>query len=190
MNYFRVSYQKKNKPTGTRTFDVLSENATFEYILIDNILNVLCESALGQPYYWEMLNKYVFIHRKKAVGLDCQYIISILDNRTSSNKKIEFEIEIECIKNNSEIDLFFERFEYKTFSKQVIQKKKTTTDWFKKEPAAIKSFLINLEQHSSLKALKKSGLISKATYYRNLKTCQEKGIIVDGKLVKRILVMK
>lgn len=134
MSYFKISYWKKNKPTGTRKIEVFEENATFEDILFDNVLNSLCETALGQPYYWEMFNKYVFIHRKKAIGLDCEYIISILDNRTSSNKKIEFDIEIECIKNNSEIDLFFERFEYKTFSKQVIQKKKTTTDWFKKEP--------------------------------------------------------
>jgi hypothetical protein len=137
-----------------------------------------------------MLNKYVFIHRKKAVGLNCEYIVSFPENCTFSNKKIEYEIEIECIKNDSKIDLFFEKFEYKTFSKYAIQKQKTTTDWFNNESIALKSFLIQLQNHGSLKALKKSGLISKATNYRNLKTCQEKGIIVDGKLAKRILVMK
>jgi hypothetical protein len=58
--------------------------------------------------------------------------------------------------------------------------------WAKEESGAIKRYLSLLSIEGSLQNLRSKSYMSRATYYRNLKYCQEKGYIVDGKLVRKV----
>ncbi len=68
------------------------------------------------------------------------------------------------------------------------EKEKKLTKWVQEESTAIRRFLIDLSHAGSLKKLKAK--TSKATYYRNLKLCREKGYIVGDKLVRKVYTKK
>ena len=67
-----------------------------------------------------------------------------------------------------------------------MEKDKIHSQWYLSESSAIRFFLLLLRESKNLEVLKTK--MSKATYYRNLKKCVERGYIVDGKLKRKIFV--
>lgn len=190
MNVFKVKYWKKNKPNGTRKFNIFGSDVNYEKVLFDGTLSHLCERTYFHNYEWFMLNEHVFVKRLKANSFICEYEVSLFDMHNTSKLLEVYNVEIECIENDQSCDLFNEENQLKEPLMRKIEKEKHLTDWFLKEPRAIRSFLLMLTRFENLKALKKSGYISKATYYRNLNICEEKGLIKNGKITRRIQVKK
>lgn len=190
MSVFTVNYWRKGKEQGKRGFIGFFNSTTYERVLFDSVLRDLCESTYSMHYEWFFLNNDIFIKRTKANGVRCEYTVRLFKLGDRSKLLSEYEVEIECLENDGSIDLLLQEEEMKEPKRIKPQKRKSTTEWFRKETWAIKWFLIYLNDVGSLKALKKSGKISKATYYRNLKVCLEKGYIKNDKLVKRIFVSK
>lgn len=190
MSVFNVKYWKKNKPNGTRNFQVFGINLTYEKVLFEFTISHLCERNYSHNYEWFMLNEHVFAKRLIANGARCEYEILLYEMNNFRKLLAEYNIEIECLENDNSADIFKEALELKEPRIKKLAKEKSPTEWFLKESIAIRNFLIMLQDKGSLKELKKSNYLSKATYYRNLKTCEEKGYVKNGRLVKRLLVAK
>ena len=104
-----------------------------------------------------------------------------------------YKVEIECLNPPTDEDEQKELFaQYQEIGKKYkapkSEKSRQLTTWLREEGSGIKWFIINLHEAGSLKKLKKE--MPKATFYRNLKVCEEKGYIQKGKLVKRVYVTK
>jgi len=190
MSVFRVNYQKKNKPTGNREFPVFAASTTFEDVLFEFLLSDLCEVNYYTHYWWQMLNEHIFIKRVNVKGLRCEYIIILCDMYHRSKVVAEYQVNIECFENDKSVDIFEQKQNFKDLPNYKLPKDKLPTEWYTKESGAIRRFLFSLKELGSLKKLKESEFMSKATYHRNLKICIEKGYIKEGKLAKRILVSK
>lgn len=190
MSVFKVNYWRKGKEQGKRGFIGFFNSTTFEEVLFETTLSTLCESTYYTHYEWFFLNEVVFIKRAKANGARCEYNVLLFDLYDRSKLQSEYEVEIECLENDGSIDLLLQEKELKEPKRITSKKSRQLTEWFRKESTTIKCFLMLLQDTGSLKALRKSGMISKATYYRNLNVCVEKGYIKNDKLAKRLFVTK
>ncbi|WP_430405255.1 hypothetical protein [Fluviicola sp.] len=191
MSVFTVNYWRKGKEQGKRGFIGFFNSTTYERVLFDSVLGDLCESTYSMHYESFFLNNDIFIKRTKANGLRCEYTVRLFELGNRSTLLSEYEVEIECLENDNSIDLFLQEEELKEPKRVISKKTKQHTEWFRNETRGIKWFLIYLHNAGgSLRELKNSGIISKATYHRNLNACKEKGYIKNDKLVKRIFVTK
>lgn len=190
MNVFKVKYWKIDKLNGTRKFNVRGSDINYERVLFDFTLSHLCERTYFHNYEWFMLNEHVFVKRLKANSVICEYQVSFFDIHNKSKLLETYKVEIECLENDHSKDLFLQQFEIKEPMHREIEKEKLPTAWFLEEPRAVRWFLLMLQEYKTLKALKNSGIFSKATYYRNLKKCEEKGLISNGKITRRLEVKK
>lgn len=191
MNVFNVSYWKKGKETGTRKYRLNSLcSDTYESVLFEFTLNHLCESSYYWNYEWYMLNEDVFVKRIRANSLICEYEVILLHWRDRSKILANYIIEMECLESDGSVDILEQEKELKPLKLAKPLKEKLPTAWLKNESGAIRRFLYLLEHEGSLKALRNSVYMTKPTFYRNLKICQDKGYIVNGKLVKRLSVTK
>lgn len=190
MSVFKVDYCQKGKPTGTRKF-LSMQTTSYEDALFSFTLDKLCLSIYKVEYWWPYLNDNLFIHRVSANAKLCVYDVMLFDMQNRMKLLADYEVTIECIMNDSLEDIFEEANELTPVQERKIPKplkSKQLTEWVKNESTPIKGFLILLDHAKSLKKLREG--MSKATYYRNLKICQEKGYIEGNKLVKRIFVRK
>lgn len=181
-NYFRAQYTKVGKPTSTRVGDY--RYPTFEGVLED-LINTFCKSVFKDDYrFW--YDEDILLKRLMETKIVCRYLVSMLDHGTKKTI-CEYEVEIECLHDSKEIDIM-ERFLTidESISKSVVEqevKKDKPAKWIMEEGTAVKFFLLNLiQENGNLNKLKTK--IPKATYYRNLKICKEKGYVVNGKLAK------
>lgn len=186
-NIYQIAYFKKGKPTGKRKF-IFHGNSTFEEILFDCVLNPICNSVYKMDYWYAMLGTNLIITRKSIGGLICIYSIVMKAWKESKPILCEYEVEINCLFDTKEIDLFEE---YRNEPGEIpypkiVEKSKTLAKWVRAETHGIKHFLIELDRIKELKLLKQK--MSKATFYRNLKTCLERGYVKDEKLVRRVWV--
>lgn len=188
MNKFNVKYCRKNQIMGTQSFPVFAASTTSEEVLFEFVLSDLCESNYHTHYWWQMLNEHIFVKRIKAAGPLCEYQVLLFDIQERSKLVVEYEVEIDCIINDGTVDIFHQEEDLQTPTTKKPKKEKLPTEWFLKESSAIKGFLILLNHYGNLKELKMN--TNKATYYRNLKICLDKGYVKNGKLVKRLFVSK
>jgi hypothetical protein len=190
MSVFRVKYWKKGKPTGSRSYTYYAQSTTFEEVLFGLMLNHICERNYYINYEWFMINEWVFVKRVQANGITCEYVVTLLVWQDRSRIAAEYIVEIEYLENDGTVNILDQKEDLEPMVTETPKKTKLPTDWYKNETRGVRFFLLWLNQEGSLKALKKSNWMSKATYYRNLKICTEKGYIKDGKLVKRLFVSK
>lgn len=191
MNVFNVRYWKKGKENGVRKYRLHSFcSDTYESVLFEFTLDHLCESSYYWDYEWYMLNENIFVKRIRANSLICEYEVTLLDWSDRSKILANYIVEMECLEPENSDDILKQEKELKPIKLVKPLKEKLPTVWLKNESGAIRRFLYLLKHEGSLKALKGSKYMTKPTFYRNLKVCQEKGYIVDGKLVKRLSVAK
>ncbi|WP_343633973.1 hypothetical protein [Fluviicola sp.] len=191
MNVFNVRYWKKGKENGVRKYRLHSLcSDTYESVLFEFTLDHLCESSYYWDYEWYMLNEHVFVKRIRANSLICEYEVTLLHWKDRSKIVATYIVEMECLESENSDNILKQEKELKPLKLAKPLKEKLPTVWLKNESGAIRRFLYLLKHEGSLKALKGATYMTKPTFYRNLKVCQEKGYIVDGKLVKRLLVTK
>lgn len=190
MSVFKVNYWRKGKEKGKRGFTGFFNSTTFEQVLFESTITDLCESNYFTHYEWFYLNEVVFVKRIKANGVRCEYKVLLYNMYDRSKLLSEYEVEIECLENDKSVDILLEEITLEEPKRIKPEKKKQLTEWFRKESTTIKCFLMLLQDTGSLKELRKSGMLSKATYYRNLSVCIEKGYIKNDKLAKRLFVSK
>lgn len=184
-NQFTAKYYQTNKPKVNRGNDTLYILPSFEKVLV-SVLDMLCERVYFHSDW--ILREGLIIKPIFCNKLLCEYSVKIPDLKNENKILKDYIIQIECNFDNGiddvlepNHDLDFIR-EEKVIGK--IEKEKNHTKWYLKESLAIRFFLLLLYQSKNLEELKTK--ISKATYYRNLKICLEKGYIVDGKLKRKI----
>lgn len=189
---FNVSYYEESKPNGKRSFLGLAPN--YEVVLFNQVLDTIhLQSTKGYNYDWPFLNHSVFIQKTNMNSLICEYEVQIHHVHNWDNLLGNYIVVIECITpptTEDELEILFEQYQdigRKYESPKPLKSKRLTT-WLLQEDRAIKSFILDLYNAGSLKKLKANA--SKATYYRNLKVCEEKGYVKNGKLVKRVYVTK
>jgi hypothetical protein len=187
-NYFVATYAKVGKPTSTRKGRY--RYPTFEDVFQD-ILNTICKSVYKMDWHF-MIDEDIVVESLMENKIICHYLVKPLDHNTRI-PICEYEIEIECIYDSGEIVIMrqFSTREEPSVQKAVKpeKKKKGYTKWVLQETPAIKWFLIQLaSKGGDLKLLKSDPYMTKATYYRNLKRCEEKGYIINGKLVRKVYV--
>lgn len=195
ISQFECTFWEDGKPTGTRSFRVVNYDS-YEDILFGCVMNDICMRKYHMDYWWPMLNDHVFINRAHANSHICEYKIDLYDPWKKDKLIGTFYVEISTLsyaypKGEDPTKLLLvENNEYK--QRKVIEKKppkeEHLTNWVKNETTAIRWFLMGLVHAGSLRALK--GKMSKATYYRNLKLCREKGYIVGDKLVRKVFIKK
>ena len=184
MNTFEVKYEKKGKPTSLRKFKMYGGN-NYEDILFDSVLNIICNSLYKMDYFYSFLGNTIFIKRLSANIFRCNYIVECREFRNSSKVIFNYNVEIECLSEVKPEKLLEEcRIQFQD-DKPKEKKDKNFTKWVLNERRAIRNFLYFWSIEGDLK---KSNCFSKATYYRNLKECIEKGYIKDGKLVRKVIV--
>lgn len=190
MNEFEVKFWEEGKPTGARTF-LATNYESFESVLFNCVLSDICMRKYETEYWWSMLGDHVFVNRLRANSHICEYEITLntLHNRTRLLAK--FRVEIHTIRyatGHPEYPEILLRQEQDVDRRVEHPKKKEQhfTKWILKEPRATRMFLVDLHLAGSLRELKKN--MNKATYYRNLKVCREKGFIDGDKLVRKVFV--
>lgn len=192
MYNFKVTYYETSKPTGKRSFPAYYPN--YEDILFDAVIDAIHTQATnGYHYDWPFLNHSVFAQRTNMNTMICEYDVQIYHPLKEGELSGNYKVEIECLNPPKEAqeqdELFYHYREIGIKYKETEPRKsKQLTSWLQNEDRRIKWFIIQLNSAGSLKALKKE--LSKATYYRNLKECEEKGYIQNGKLVKRVFITK
>lgn len=191
MFQFKVSLYEKSKPNGKRS--LLCGSSSYENCLFSFPMDDIHKRATGYHYDWMFLNQSVFVQRTNINLLICEYKIQVYDCFIYGKLKGEFVVEMECLnppQDKQSQELLFEHYKEigKKFKVSKTSKSKHLTTWVLNESGAIRVFVIQLQEAGSLKKLKKE--IPKATYYRNLKICEEKGYVKDKKLVKRVWVSK
>jgi hypothetical protein len=189
---FNVSYYEESKPNGKRSF--LGKAPNYEIVLFNQVLDTIhLQATKGYNYDWPFLNHSVFIQKTNMNSLICEYDVQIHHVHNRDKLLGNYKVEIECIApptDEVEQEILFEQYQEigrKYESSKPVKSKRLTT-WLLQEDRAIKSFILDLYNAGSLKKLKVNA--SKATYYRNLKVCEEKGYVKNGKLVKRVYVTK
>lgn len=192
MNQFEVKFWEEDKPTGTRSFPCNNYDS-FEEVLFNCVISDLCMRKYDTEYWWPMLGDHVFVQRLHANAHICEYEITLnaLSDRTKFLAK--FRVEIQTIWYATEHPDYPEILlcEEQDVDKRVDHSKKKEkhfTKWILEESRAVRMFLLDLHLAGSLRELKKN--TNKATYYRNLKICREKGFIVGDKLVRKVFVTK
>jgi hypothetical protein len=194
MYKFNVTYFETSKPTGKRSYTGIYnayEDALFTSFGVLETIHL--QATKGYHYDWMFLNHSVFVQRTNMNSMICEYDVQIYHPNKEGELKGKYKVEIECLNPPNEIqgqdELFYHYREIgKKYKAPKPRKSKQLTSWLKNEDRAIQWFIIQLKIVGSLKALKKE--LSKATYFRNLKVCEEKGYIQNGKLVKRVFVTK
>lgn len=186
LNRYFISYGKVGKPTSTRKL-ALSCEKTFEEIIYEPMLNILSNSVYKTDYWYEMEGRYVLFERIRGAGNSCTYRVKL----NSLNEKLEllaeYEVDIECLENNTGINLFVEEEKSDYWSNWKPRPKlKKLAKWARAERIGIRNFLILLSMEKDIEKLKK--FLSRATFFRNKKICEEKGYIKDGKLVRKVMV--
>lgn len=186
-NQFNVKYFKVNQPTSTRYLGV-NGPFTFEDVMVEYILELLCEKTY-KYYFYEMIGQYVTMKRSNVFNEICQYSVILRDLENLEKVLFEYNVEIDCIKNNNNINLAEEKYIIDSNNGSFTPKfkDKKFTKWILNERLAVRTFLlVMIETEGDINKLKK--YMSKATYHRHMKYCKEKGYIVDGKLVRKVLV--
>lgn len=189
---FNVSYYEESKPNGKRSFLGMAPN--YEIVLFNQVLDTIhLQATKGYNYDWPFLNHSVFIQRTNMNSMICEYNVQIHHVHNWDKLLGNYKVEIECITpptNEGEQEMLFEHYQEigRKYESPEPKKSKQLATWLQNENRAIKWFLLDLHNTGSLKRLKVE--MSKATYYRNLKLCEEKGYIKKGKLVKRIWISK
>jgi hypothetical protein len=186
---FIVKYWKKNKKRGTQSFAIYGESLTYENILFDCVLNSICESHYQHHYFFSFLDNHLFRKRVQATEHICKYEVQVYDMFDRSKLIAEYEVEMECVVKLRSNDILVENIEYLP-RPNIKSKEKQLSEWFTKESTATKSFLRQLDMEGSLSRLKKQSYMYKSTFYINLKVCEDKGYIKDGKIVKRLFITK
>lgn len=194
MNQFKVNYYEISKPTGKRSY--LGVYRTFEEVLFASfgvIETIHLQATKGYPYDWMFLNHSVFVQRTNMNSMICEYDIQIHHPNKWDEVKGNYKVEIECLTPPVDPEFQNQLFEHnreigRSYKSPKTKKYKQLTSWLLNENRGVRWFILQLHESGSLKALKKE--IPKATYYRNLKVCKEKGYVQNGKLVKRVYVTK
>lgn len=194
MFQFNVSYYEESKPNGKRSY--LGIYSTYEDVLFTSfgVLEAIhLQSTKGYHYDWPLLNHSVFIQRTNMNIMICEYDVQIYHPLKEGELSGNYKVEIECLNPPKEAQEQEELFEHyrvigSKYKAPKPRKSKQFTSWLQNEDRAIQWFMIQLNSAGSLKGLKKE--LSKATYYRNLRVCEEKGYIQNGKLVKRVFITK
>jgi hypothetical protein len=194
MNAFRVKYFKTGKPKGARGF-LCFDSRTYEDVLFTQTINNLCMPNYQTEYWYVMLNEHIFIKRLRANSSICIYEVQLFDMSQRTKFLVEYQVEIECVENDGCGDILEQEQEIIPIEQRKPAnptKSERLTEWYSKEPRAVRIFLFWLNKAGSLEELKKTmpETMSKATYYRNLKLCREKGFIKGNKMVKRIFINK
>jgi hypothetical protein len=194
MYNFKVTYYEISKPTGKRSYlgnyDAYEDSLFASFGVLETIH---LQATKGYHYDWMFLNNSVFVQRINMNTLICEYDVQIYHPSKEGELIGNYRVEIECLNPPKEIqkqdELFYHYREIgEKHEKPKPTKAKKLTSWLQNEDRGIKWFIIQLNDQGSLKKLKMQ--MSKATYYRNLKACKEKGYIQNGKLVKRVYVTK
>lgn len=195
INLFEVKFWEEGKPQGTRSFQARNYDS-YEKILFNCVLSGLCMRKYHTEYEWFMLNEHVFIKRINANSHICEYRIQLYDMFNREKFICDFNVEIHtityCYPDGEDYlkMLLSEEKEYQKKESQLTEKDNRTngnkklTKWVLEESSAIRWFLIQLINAGSLKNLQKE--MNKATYYRNLKECREKGYIEGDKLKRKV----
>lgn len=189
---FKVSYYEKSKLKGKRSFPV--NDSCYEDVLFCLVLDTIhLRATRGVNYEWPLLNNSVFIQRINMNSLICEYDVQIHHYRDWNKLLANYRVEIHCEtppKTKQEEEMLFEHYREidRKYEPPNPIKSKQFPSWLENEANPIKWFLMELNRLGSLKALKKT--MSSSTYYRKLRVCEEKGYIINGKLVKRIWVSK
>ncbi|MFM1946018.1 MAG: hypothetical protein RL207_301 [Bacteroidota bacterium] len=194
MYKFNVTYFETSKPTGKRSYTGIYnayEDALFTSFGVLETIHL--QATKGYHYDWMFLNHSVFVQRTNMNSMICEYDVQIYHPNNEGELKGKYKVEIECLnppKSQEEQKELFRHFNEigKKYKPSKQEKSKQHTTWLINEDRGIRWFIIQLHEARSLKKLKKE--IPKATYYRNLKVCEEKGYIQNGKLVKRVFVTK
>jgi hypothetical protein len=184
MNIFEASYQRKDKVNSRIVKSGEFFTDTYESVLMGFLLKEICEIHITHYDEYMFVNNCVFVRRISANAANCIYEV-VMEKPFGNHEVFKFDVFIECLSREEGSDIYKEKWKFKKYESLAEKKKKKKNEWWANEPYAIKNFLFQLSQFENLKELKKSGVLSKATYYRNLKKCQERGLIKDGKIVKR-----
>lgn len=193
MNKFNVSYYEVSKPKGKRSFFANAQN--YDTVLIKMVMDKIhLQATKGYNFDLISLNHSVFVQRVAMNGMISEYNVQIHNSIKRDEVLGNYKVEIECDsppKNNEELENLCEPYCYEfegEYLPLIPKKTKGLTTWLENESNALRRFIIGLDMAGSLKEYKKQ--ISKATYYRHLKVCKEKGYIKNGKLVKRVWIAK
>ena len=142
----------------------------------------------NMDYWYSMLGSDIVFTRKTIGETLCTYTITVRKHGLSSAILNEYIVEIDCRLNSKQIDLFEEYQSEHLEPIRSLKKEKTKqlAKWLSRETRAVRWFLFQLHEHKELAELKKH--MSKATYFRNLKICVDKGYIKDGRLIRKVMV--
>lgn len=185
-NSYKISYTKIGNPTGTRKLKLVCCK-TFEEIIQDYMLNVLTNSVYQQDYWHEMAERHVKYKRTRGAGNTCTYHITFKSLDKKMDVIAKYEIEIECEKNTAGIDLLSEEENKEEAANDQPQPpSKKTAKWVQKEGKGVRNFLILLSETKDIDKLRNT--MSKASFYRNLKICEEKGYVKEGQLLRKVMV--
>lgn len=188
MNKFEASYQRKDRENSRIVKSGEFFTDTYESVLMGFLLKEICEIHITHYDEYMFVNNCVFVRRISANAANCIYEV-VMEKPYGNHEVFRFDVFIECLSMEEGSDIYKEEWKFKGYEPNAEKKKKKKNEWRASEPVAIKKFLYLLSQFENLNELKKSNLLSKATYYRNLKKCEERGLINDGKIVKRIKKM-
>ena len=188
-NVFTAKFWDVNKPNGSRSLGTYLDSFNFEDILQRILLEDLCEKVYNHSDRMIIENN-VIIEKIKINPLICEYSVKFKNLMDDSKITREFHIRIECVKNFGNSNINEEQIPSIYLSNRKIVskvlKEKKITNWVLNEKSAIKRFLIKVNEVKNLDELKHS--MPKATYYRNMKYCKEKGYIINGKLTRKVMV--
>lgn len=104
MNLFSIEYRKAGKPTSTRKF-TLDSPYTFDIILFDDVMDKICMSIYKTELLGTEMEELIDVKRTIANQAICEYKIKLKEDYSSSKVIVEYEVEIECLIKNNDIDL-------------------------------------------------------------------------------------
>ena len=104
MNLFSIEYRKVGKPTSTRKFTLDSPYA-YDIILYDDVMDKICMSIYKTELLGTEMEELIDVERTIANQSMCEYQIKVKKDYGSSKVIAEYEVEINCLAKNSDIDL-------------------------------------------------------------------------------------
>jgi len=115
MSEYQVKYGKISSPTSFRKLPIGS-SLSYEDILMEFVIDKICDNVYGCDYDYFMNGEHVFFHRKNANDFICEYEMVLTDMNKRDKVLFVYQIVIECIENDGEVDLlesFQEEFKFK-----------------------------------------------------------------------------
>lgn len=104
MNLFSIEYRKVGKPTSTRKF-TLESPFTYDIILYDDVMDKITLSVYKTELLGVEMEEFIEVERIISNQVMCEYLITLKDLNGSGKILFQYEVEINCLAKQSDIDL-------------------------------------------------------------------------------------